>query len=191
MLEPSYDSMKSGYQASPFRNKNITTTWSAKYHNQGRLNPKEMSFITSNTQFDNEAKKLYTEYKRLHGLKLTPAELKNPTRIRIRQRRYFDGFMKWLRKNEPTRISPMLWSGFRNIKASTKPKGGARMSSSWVRGVKITGSNTIQLNLGNKWYTYGFASPKKLELFLRCESIGQTINKCKKQGSYNGLVKLY
>ena len=191
MLEPSYDSMKSGYQGSPFKNKNIATTWSAKYHNQGRLNPKEMSFITSNTQFDKEAKRLYTEYKRLHGMKLTPIELKNPTRIKIRQRRYFDGFMKWLRKSEPTRISPMLWMGFRSLKASTKPKGGARMSSSWVKGVKITGPNTIQLNLGKKWYTYGFASPKKLEQFLRCESIGQTVNRCKKQGSCNGIVKLY
>ena len=190
MLEPSYDSMKSGYHGSPFKRKTIPTTWSAKYHNQGRLNPKEMSFIASNAQFDKEAKRLYTEYKRLHGMKLTPVEMKNPTRIKIKQRRYFNGFMKWLKANEPTRISPMLWMGYRGVKASTKPKGGARMSSSWVRGVKIIRKNTIQLDLGGKHpYTYGFATPKDLQKFLRCESIGQTINKCKKQGSCNGLIR--
>ena len=168
------------YRFTGFGNKNVHNSSAALY-------PKELAMTSKSSDLNNEILRSFNAYLLSH--QYIPI-MNNPGANAIKLNRYYEhayNYCKNARKKEPD----MLARGWRGFDADKKPKRGAHLSSSWVRGAKQKSENRISLNLGGKMYDYAITN---FDSFMHAPSIGRIVAMLRRMpagSSYNGLKKLY
>lgn len=171
-----------------FTPKTYRVTVSAPGCNYGATNPKYAHQLKTSKELDERhLVPLFNRYMTIHPFIV---DVKNPAMNLVKKFTYYQKAWNWILKEE--RKEPeMINKPWRNVKADTKMRGNAHLSSSWIRGARQPNENTIVLKLGKKEYNYGIQDFNKI---MSTRSLGATVSQLRRMpaGSVvNGLKKLY
>ena len=163
-------------------------------HNRGHFDSRikeRMKLIDNGQTFSNSVSKLFEMYKKTHG---KPIYTGDPSKDLFAYNRWMKRAQTFI-KAEQKKAIPWNYRQFGElgIEDST-PRKNKRPTSSWLKNIQVIG-DTLSLYLGpsknnpSGWYDYKIGSPKDLQRFLQCPSMGRTVSKLARGGSsLNGIT---